>query len=139
MLNEGLESIGIGAFCETGIESVTFPASLRRIRQGAFCGCENLRTAKFSEGLEVLGTDEYGYEDMTNGVFEESGLEDVRLPSTLKMIEHSAFEGCENLRRVQLPDGLTYIRSRCFFRAGLTSVTITSNVVEIGYHAFYRN
>ena len=43
---------------ETGLENVDFPASLRTISQEAFSECENLKTAKFAEGLEVLGTDE---------------------------------------------------------------------------------
>lgn len=47
---------------------------------------------RFSEGLEVLGTDEYADDDtLFHGVFEESALENVWLPSTLKRIEYSAF------------------------------------------------
>ena len=44
---------------ENGLENVELPASLRTIAQGAFYKCKSLRTVKFSEGLEVLGTDEY--------------------------------------------------------------------------------
>lgn len=55
----GLERIGIKAFCGTKLESVRFPSSLRRICQGAFSECNNLRTVVLNEGLEALGADEY--------------------------------------------------------------------------------
>ena len=73
-----LESIGRFAFSATGLESVELPASLRTIAQTAFAKCENLRTVKFNEGLEVLGTDEYSNDGrMYLGVFEQSSVERV--------------------------------------------------------------
>ena len=103
------------SFSGTGLESVEFPASLRTIEQCAFCQCKNLKYAKFGEGLEVLGTDEYPEDDGAwCGVFEESALERVELPSTLKRIEYSTFEKCKNLKRINLPDGLEYIGKCCF-------------------------
>ena len=55
---------------ESELESVEFPASLKTVAQAAFAGCKNLKTVKFNEGLEVLGTDEY-FDDggMYFGVF----------------------------------------------------------------------
>ena len=91
-LPEGLEFIGQYSFSGAGLERVEFPASLRTVAQEAFAQCESLRTAKFSEGLEVLGTDESAPDGtLFHGVFEESALEDVQLPSTLRRIEYSAF------------------------------------------------
>ena len=48
------------------------------------------------------------------GVFEESGLRDVKLPSTLRRIEYSAFAECENLKTVRLPDRLEHLGENCF-------------------------
>ena len=67
---EGFEKIGISAFAESGLENVEFPASLRTIAQASFKECKNLKTVKFNEGLEVLGTDEYlDNNRMLSGVF----------------------------------------------------------------------
>ena len=75
---EGLEKIGIGAFVGSGLESVEFPASLRTIAPASFARCKSLKTVKFSEGLEVLGTDEYPDDGgMWYGVFEDSSIESV--------------------------------------------------------------
>ena len=57
-----------------------------------FCKCENLKEAVLNEGLEVLGTNEYpDCDGKWYGVFEESALEAIDLPSTLRRIEYNAF------------------------------------------------
>ena len=37
--SEGLDAIEAGAFWESGLRSVVFPASLRRVAQAAFAKC----------------------------------------------------------------------------------------------------
>ena len=104
---------------------MTFPASLRRISQGAFSKCGNLKTVKFSEGLIALGTDEYDSDgDMIRGVFEGSALENVELPKTLERIEYSAFEDCGNLKNIILPEGLEFIGKKAFFNTKFADVTV---------------
>ena len=69
-----------------------------------------------NEGLEVLGTDEYfESSDMYFGVFEESAVERVSLPSSLKRIEYGAFRSCANLVKITLQQGLESIGSGVFF------------------------
>ena len=92
---EGLEKIGIGVFVGSGLENVELPASLRTVSQCAFRACKSLKRVKFNEGLEVLGTEEYADDGgMWCGVFEDSSLENIELPSTLKRIEYRTFRGC---------------------------------------------
>ena len=113
--SEGLEKIGISAFNTNELKSVELPASLRTVSQAAFAKCKSLKTVKFNAGLEVLGTDEYVENgELYYGVFEESSIEHVELPSTLRRIEYSAFESCKNLKNISLPDKLEYIGNWCF-------------------------
>ena len=87
-LPEGLEEIGLYAFYQSDIGSVTFPSSLRTVHQGAFSDCKSLKTVVLNEGIEVLGTDEYKDDaSWYNGVFQGSAIESVTFPSTLKRIE----------------------------------------------------
>ena len=105
---EGLEKIGSGAFQGSRIEHVEFSASLRAIARGAFAKCKCLRTVKFSEGLEVLGADEYPPRTEKSpyycGVFEGSGIECAELPPTLRRIEYCAFKYCTALTSIRLPE-----------------------------------
>ena len=85
---EGLETIGLGAFHGSGIESAVLPASLRTVAQGAFARCGSLRTVVFRDGLEALGTREHADDGgRFHGVFEDSALENVELPKTLRRVE----------------------------------------------------
>lgn len=73
---------------------------------------------------------------MQPGVFQESAIERVEFPSTLKRLEYSAFEKCESLRRARLPEGLEHIGRRCFANCGFEEVMFPSSVKIIGYGAF---
>ena len=59
---------------------------------------------QLNEGLETLGY----------SAFEYSAIESIRFPSTLKRIENGMFENCENLKSVEIPEGVDYIGYRCF-------------------------
>ena len=59
---------------------------------------------RLNEGLEKLG----------ENAFYSSGIESIRLPSTLKRIEAKTFYGCKNLRSIEIPDNVEYVREGCF-------------------------
>ena len=63
---------------------------MRKIRPGAFSQCRRLRTVALNEGLETLDGEIEGLY-LWAGIFEESLVEDVRLPSTLRQIGRGAF------------------------------------------------
>ena len=108
------------------------PGSLRTIAQGAFSECERLKTVKFSEGLEALGTKEHTDDDGPwCGVFQKSELESVELPRTLKVILHGEFEKCKNLKNITLPEGLERIGDCCFYESALESITLPSTLKTI--------
>lgn len=104
-LPENLEKIGIGAFSKSELSNIEFPASLRVISQAAFARCKSLKTVKFNEGLETLGTGEYTADaEEYYGAFEVSAIEHAELPSTLKRIGYWAFKECMNLKNSKLPN-----------------------------------
>ena len=72
-----------------------------------------------------------------SGAFQESALESVRLPSTLKRIEYRTFMGCRNLKTVELPDGLEYIGEECFYKSWLESIRIPPALKTIETRTFY--
>ena len=134
-LPNGLEDIGPWAFADSGLESIATPPSVRTIHQGAFYKCQRLRKAVLNEGLEVLGTDEYP-ESSECGVFQDSALKSVKLPSTLRRIEHCAFADCADLKSVVLSDGVEYIGRAAFARSGLQSFTRPASLRTICQDTF---
>lgn len=134
-----LEKIGLFAFGQTGLESVELPGSLRTVSQGAFYLCKNLRVVKFNEGIEAIGTDEYSdSNEMWVGAFQESTLENVELPSTLKRIEYNTFQGCENLKNILFPRQLEHIGVCSFSESGLSNVVFPKSLRTVSQGAFSR-
>lgn len=123
----GLEMIGTECFSSTHIEEFCAPPGLREIENGAFAWCKELKRAVLNEGLETLG----GGHGSPDGVFQHSGLESVVLPSTLKRIETKVFSDCENLKGVQLPQGLEYLGYRCLDGLGLEEFVAPPALREI--------
>ena len=67
-------------FYNSGLEKFIAPQSLKEIYGTAFYCCKSLKRVVLNEGLETLSNYYSG------GVFENSGIEEIRLPSTLKKI-----------------------------------------------------
>ena len=78
------------------------------------------------DGLEYLGKE----------CFEKSGLESIKTPSTLKVIEELAFCECKNLRRVEFSEGLEKIGAAAFYESGIKQVKLPSSTRKIGAEAF---
>ena len=87
-----------------------------------------MKSVTFNEGLEVL----------ESYICENSGLERVSLPTTLKEIESSAFSNCKFLKHVSLPDFLEKIGYKCFAYSGIESIVIPKNIKVIEKSTFYQ-
>ena len=70
------------------------------------------------------------------GVFQESGLQEIVLPSTLRAIGDMTFMGCTKLRKVSLPAELRELGASCFEGSGIEEVTIPRRVTTVSNDAF---
>ena len=66
----------------------------------------------------------------------ENGLGVLTFSDTITVIGVAAFQNCENLTSVTLPDGITVIEGNAFYNTNLTKVTIPNKVTVIGGRAF---
>lgn len=90
----------------------------------AFQKCEKLRSVE----LHVENVGGHAFESCTS-------LSDVTLVNT-KVIEENAFDGCSNMKRVVLPEGITQIGGKAFARCGLKAVTVPKTVLKTGNESF---
>ena len=74
-----------------------------------------------SEGLEVI----------PETCFWQSGLEEIKIPESVKVIERGAFSECKSLKTISLPPNLQTIGEFCFQKSGLTNLTIPDSVKKI--------
>ena len=102
---------------------------------------ENRKRLDYFEELNASGASRIeipeGMTVIDNNAFKNNTkLKEVILPSTLKSIGMSAFEGT-SLSKIELPSSLTYIGENAFANIKtLTEVTIPKSV-ETASHAFY--
>ena len=82
--NGDLQRIGIRAFSETSVKEFQAPCKLTQLAQSAFSKCKELHRVVLNTGLRSLGTpDVMEQGNKYCGVFEDSGLSEIVLPSTL--------------------------------------------------------
>jgi hypothetical protein len=110
--------IGANVFADNGnITTVVLPEGLLRIDEGAFSFNANPYRAIVDE-------------------FPSSALSSVTLPSTLQYIGANAFCGCQNLKQVTLPAGLTELGESAFERTGLEQIAFPPGLAVIPWAAF---
>lgn len=82
-----------------------------------------------------IGNNAFGnfYGDNDNSLY----IESVKMPNSIVEIGFAAFEGCENLRNVELSKNLKTIDNRTFFGCNmLCDIEIPNSVTSIGMYAF---
>ena len=118
------------------LTTITLPASLRRIGDGAFEDTDIRNVIShspfftFSNGCLI---------DKQNHklIAFLSDQEQVVLPDGLTHIGDGAFSKCENLYAIILPDDLTHIGDRAFYDCEkLTTITLPNGLTHIGSEAF---
>ena len=96
-----------------GVFSVTIPGTAKRI--GKINGGTLIKVT-LSEGVEEIAEYAFGYRtDAFSPVPQNLSLVEVELPSTLKKIGEGAFEGCANLKKINLSQGCE-IGKRAFYQ-----------------------
>ena len=120
---EGLTSIGSSAFTGcTSLASCLLPSTLTRLERFAFSECTSLTRIALPSGLNFLD----------QRVFWGSGLVDVTVPGSVKVIRESTFYGCHNLVNVTLEPGIEELEYWAFGDCwSLANITIPATVTKI--------
>lgn len=128
VLPENLISMEDNAFrdCKS-ITSITIPKTVVE-SAAAFVGCDNLTSAVI----------EYGMEELPGSLFYRSGIEEVKLPNSLKVIAMGAFKDCDKLTSITIPEGVTDINGGGAFDGcdNLETVVLPSTLKNIGITVF---
>lgn len=68
--------------------------------------------------------------------FMNAPLTEIILPSSLKVILSEAFNGCKNLKKLDLPYGVVYLGNRCFCDTGLETLGIPNSIKLLSVQCF---
>ena len=121
--------IGLSAFAESDVSSVTIPSTVTEIVNGAFQNCAKLTRVDIPNSVTTL---------KSGAFFNCSQLESVTIGSGVTTISQYAFAYCPKLKEITIPNTVTTIENDAFYQCtGLASVVIGSGVTTIGSSAFY--
>lgn len=152
IIGDNVEEIGEGAFymCKS-LSSADISPNTAVIGGYAFYDTpwlENDEREFLIEGRNILiacksesGSITIPYDVVTigTGAFFMSGIESVTFPETVKVIGMRSFMGCENLKEVDIRDGILMIDVQAFYNCpGLEKATISSSVEVIKKEAFVK-
>lgn len=112
-LPDSVTRVGNCAFLScTQLTTVTFPAQMTSMGKAVFNSCTALETIAIPEGITSLAAQYYPDDDSYSGFFLGcTSLKEVKLPSTLEVIDGAAFYNCYALETVDIPDSVTQILS----------------------------
>ena len=160
---DSVTSIGDWAFsgCKS-LTSVNIPDSVTSIGNEAFYGCSSLTSISIPDSVTIIGS--YAFSNCSsltsitvaegNGVYHSngncliqtnsktliSGCKNSVIPTdgSVTSIGNYAFNGCDSLTHISIPDSVTIIGSYAFYDcASLASISIPDSVTSIGDYAFY--
>ena len=120
---EGIESTGYMSFQGNDLSEIKLPKSLTSLGGRSFYGNTNLKKVEFADGinLEVIQSD----------AFQNTGLESIELPDSVKKIESGAFNG-SHLKSIKMSDGVSEIGDQAFSFTLLEEFTMPTGLQILG-------
>lgn len=145
-------SIGEKVFMNANVSEVILPNSLKAILKQAFEGCENLSSISIPDEITYIGSNCFknsGLEEficpnsvtvIQNSCFYHcKRLHKVRLGTSVNKLEYFAFDGCESLSDIVLPESLIEIEDACFSNTAIKAIIIPQNVQKVHGEVFGGN
>ncbi len=139
LLYEGIKSIDQLAFERCyNLKSVSIPSSVKSIGMNPFTACTSLESVKVAPHNKWFDSrDECNAIIWTKTNSLVTGCAATRIPSSVTFISACAFDGCDRLKTVVLPEGLRGIGYSAFANTvNLTKVHMPASLKRIGEYAF---
>ena len=149
--HEGLQTLGDRLFSGSALTSIYIPKTL----SSTDCPFaeSNITDVTFSDGIAKLTADLFKLAgkltDVTipdtvvrlgSGCFFGTNIEAIIIPDSVKVIEKSAFEECDNLYAVKIGAGVRTIPYACFYGCDvLQNVIIPETVLDMETSVFERS
>ncbi len=123
-----VSTLGMYAFCASGLRNVTIPEGWSTVPANAFLACKQLTGINLPTSLISIGKKSFA---------ECTALDTLTLPASLNSIGESAFEDCAALRRVTMPQTMESIGARAFAGCtNLSDVTMPTSLQLLSSYAF---
>lgn len=123
---QGTTAVGELAFYKN-VNLTTINGGMKSVGEGAFFGCESLKSATITDSEEIGAT-------AFNCCY---ALEQVTLPANLTTINNMAFASCSKLTEIEIPKGVNKIGWMAFWECESLTKVICHNPVPVEFE--YEN
>ena len=134
-LSENLTLIPSGCFANSGLEHISFPASVASIDSSAFQNCYSLKEVNIPDTVTNVGP--YAF-------YDTQWVSNIRLSNNLKNIREYSFYGCgsisNTIKNLVIPDSVTRIYEFAFYGISkIQTLTLSKNLKILNKCAFYNS
>ena len=143
--------IGDNSFENTGFEELVIPATITKIINSSFYGCQKLTSVKFDGDVTNLGSSIFqkcpklAAADIGNltktgvSMFKESGLVSITIPKDMTSLGNETFSSCQSLTTVVFEEGFSGTLGSSAFMGtkSLQTLTLVEGITAIPYQCFY--
>lgn len=130
---EGISSVQAGAFANcSNLSSVSLPSTLARLDRGAFSGDVNLASISIAGGAYSSYDGCVYTGDGSQLLLCPQGKTGISIAPGTASIAAGAFNGCGYLLSAVVPGATSAIETNAFSGSAIKSVTIPTNVTDIG-------
>ena len=95
VIPNSVENIESGAFCQTGIKTLTIPNSVKSVGTDAFEECTSLIDLNIGKGVEKIG--KRGFKNC-------SSIVNLKIPGNIVSVGQDAFAGCKAVKDLYIED-----------------------------------
>lgn len=124
----------------SGITSIQIPASVTRLGDNVFYNCDNLTSI-------IVNAENTKYADVDGVLFNKNkqslilypkgrDITTYQIPGGVYQIYDNAFNDCQKLTSITMPNSVVMIGKGAFSKAMFTSITLSQGLEEIGDAAF---
>ena len=129
IIPEGVNFVGDNAFSKCySVEKLSIPTTLRTISCRTFSDLTSLKSIELPEGVEEIDDEAFcGTSNLQK--------EEIVIPSTIKTIGHSAFNGV-NIANLRFEGSFPEITAGAFYASGVSNIEWAEDVKTIESYAF---
>ncbi|MBR2043860.1 MAG: leucine-rich repeat protein [Clostridia bacterium] len=122
-LSDSLKTIGDYAFCDcAAITKINIPSSLEKVESNAFCGCYGLKGVYITNIAAWCNIEFDSFNDITTNPVATGAklylnnelITDLVIPEGVTKIGRIAFDGCTDIKSVDIPDTVEKIGENAF-------------------------